>query len=83
MSASQPLTGNALIDCARANAKQGIETTARLCGYGENLESFRNALTEACDGIGVQIDELRDLIPPTPRIRQTGIEIAPESESEL
>ena len=31
MSSSTPLQGSELIDCARANMKQGIEVTAKSC----------------------------------------------------
>jgi hypothetical protein len=48
MTAAQPLKGIALIDCARANAQQGIDTAARLCGYGRDLHTFSRELSQAC-----------------------------------
>lgn len=84
MTASQPLTGIELIDCAKANAKQGLETAAELCGYGANLAGFQEELQQACRHIGVKIDELSDLITEPPAlIQRTGIEFAPDSESDL
>ncbi len=55
MTASQPLKGNELIDCAKANAKQGIATAAKQCGYGDNVDNFRKLLKQACQEIGVKI----------------------------
>ncbi len=41
MPSPTPLKGTDLVDCAKANAKQGIETAAFLCGYGTDLNTFR------------------------------------------
>lgn len=84
MSASQPLQGIELIDCARANAKQGVAIAAELCGYGANITQFQQSLQQACHNIGVEIDELSDLITDQPAlIRQPGVEFAPDSPTEL
>ena len=37
MVSSQPLHDIELVNCARANANQGIETAAYQCGYGDNI----------------------------------------------
>lgn len=84
MSASQPLQGTELIDCAKANAKQGIETAAELCGYGRDLNFFKRELQIACQNIGVQINELSDLITDQQTVQSFGgIEVAPDTPSEL
>lgn len=84
MAASTPLTGIELIDCAKANAKQGLETTAQLCGYGDQLQTFRDKLQSACHDIGVEISELNDLITDQQTVlQQGGIEVAPDTPSEL
>jgi len=83
MSASRPLTGTDLVDCARANAKQGIEVAAKLCGYGEDLKGFQQALLHACEEMGIHIQELSDLIATPTRQPQRGVNIAPDSASEL
>jgi hypothetical protein len=62
MTSEQPLKGITLIDCARANAKQGTETAAKLCGYGSDLNRFERELTQACQNMGIQISALTDLI---------------------
>ncbi|MEB3182387.1 MAG: hypothetical protein VKL59_25630 [Nostocaceae cyanobacterium] len=79
------LQGNELVDCARANAKQGIETAAYQCGYGDDLRSFSQALQEACEQMNLQVKELSELITDRDMIIQmgTGEVIAPDSASEL
>ncbi|NEO29298.1 MAG: hypothetical protein F6K36_02355 [Symploca sp. SIO3C6] len=81
MTSPVPLKGTDLVDCVRANAKQGIETTAQLCGYGEDINTFKQELEKACDSMGVDSSNLisqQDLLPaPKGKI------IAPETTSEL
>jgi hypothetical protein len=84
MASPTPLKGLELVDCARANAKQGIETAAQLCGYGENLNTFSQALKQACDDMGVKINELTDLITDQDAlINMEGEIVAPDSETVL
>lgn len=84
MASPTPLQGIELIDCAKANAKQGIETAAELCGYGEKLSTFKQELKQACQNIGVEIHELSDLITDQQTVRVNGgIEVAPDTASEL
>ncbi len=47
LSGEMALTGIDLIDCARANAASGLETAAQLCGYGEDVSAFQEALQQA------------------------------------
>jgi hypothetical protein len=84
MSASKPLTGVELVDCAKANAPQGIEVASEQCGYGEDISKFQQALHQACQAMGVDISELSDLITEQQTTRQIGgVEFAPETQSEL
>ncbi|MEC4985194.1 MAG: hypothetical protein SAJ37_20635 [Oscillatoria sp. PMC 1068.18] len=84
MAASKPLTENELIDCAKANANQGIETAAKQCGYGDDLTGFQVALKQACQDIGVTISELSDLITDQDNvINKGGVEVAPDTPSSL
>jgi pyruvate-formate lyase-activating enzyme len=84
MASSQPLTGIELIDCAKANAQQGITTAAELCGYGSDLNKFDRELKQACQNIGVDVKELSDLITPQHLMQQgAGIDVAPDTPSEL
>lgn len=84
MAPSQPLKGIALIDCARANAKQGIHVATKLCGYGDNLNEFESELKQACQDIGVEIQALTELISESQRRNSgEGIEIAPNTYGRL
>lgn len=84
MASSTPLIGTDLIDCAKANAKQGIETAAYLCGYGKHLDNFKQNLVQACDDIGVEVHELSDLITDQQMLKESGgLDIAPETPSNL
>lgn len=84
MASSAPLKGIELIDCAKANAKQGVETAAQLCGYGDQFQTFRDELQSACRDIGVEISELNDLVTDQQTVlQQGGIEVAPDTPSEL
>ncbi|MDX2100435.1 MAG: hypothetical protein SFW36_21885 [Leptolyngbyaceae cyanobacterium bins.59] len=84
MASPYPLQGIELIDCAKANAGQGIETAAHLCGYGKDLNRFQDALKQACDRIGVEIHTLSDLVTDQQVVlRDGGIEVAPDTPAEL
>ena len=84
MASPTKLKGLELIDCAKANAAQGIQAAAELCGYGDDLNTFKGELKHACDNIGVQIHELSDLITDQQAVIQRGgIEVAPDTPSEL
>lgn len=84
MASSKPLTGIELIDCAKANAPQGIATAAQLCGYGSDFHTFDRELKLACQNIGVQFQELSDLITDQQMMQSgMGIEVAPDTPSEL
>ena len=82
LSGEQPLTGIELIDCARANAYQGVETAAKLCGYGEELSSFQQALKEASQQMGLEIESLLDL-RGEPAMGRRGIDYSPDTSSSL
>ncbi|MEA5511321.1 hypothetical protein VB715_16225 [Crocosphaera sp. UHCC 0190] len=84
LSGQFPLTGTDLINCARANAEQGIETTAKLCGYGEDIEQLKIALKQAGEQMGITLNSLGDLLegPKNPMGRPS-IEVAPNTNSSL
>lgn len=76
----QPLTGIDLIDCARANAQEGLKTVTQLCGYGTDLEGFHHALTEAGHHMGMDIESLDSLLVNADSINRTRkIEVAPDT----
>jgi len=83
MPAQKPLQGTELIDCAKANAKLGLETATLQCGYDRDTESFLKNLQMACQAIGVNFENLGDLITEQEIVREMkGIGIHPASSSE-
>lgn len=62
LSGENPLTGEALISCARANASKDIATVAQLCGYASNIERFRATLKQAMDQMGIEVESLQKLL---------------------
>jgi len=85
MASPTPLQGTDLVDCARANAKQGIEAAAYQCGYGDDLNTFANALKQACEQMNLQAKELTELITDQDTLLElgTGEVVAPDTPSEL
>jgi hypothetical protein len=85
MASPTPLQGTELVDCARANAKQGIEMAARQCGYGDDINTFAHALKQACEQMNLQVKELSELITDQEMILQMGQGevVAPDTASEL
>ncbi len=85
MASPTRLQGTELVDCARANAKQGIETAAHQCGYGEDLNTFAQELKQACEQMNLQVKELSELITDQEMLLQlgSGEVVAPDTPSEL
>lgn len=83
MTALIPLQGIELIDCAQANARQGIAVAAQQCGYADDIATFEQELQIATKQIGVKIHGFQDLIKIAEAGREGGIEIAPESDTRL
>lgn len=79
------LQGIELINCAKANAKQGVEVAAFLSGYEKNVGLFVENLHTACQQIGVDINELEDLITDQQIAKENRHveEVAPETLSDL
>lgn len=79
------LQGIELINCAKANAKQGVVVATKQSGYKENLELFKENLTKACHEIGVNINELDDLITDqqVAKEKRKVMDISPDTTTEL
>lgn len=85
MTSSKPLKGTDLVDCAKANAKQGIETAALQCGYNNDINAFAQELRNACEKMNLQVSELTELITEkdmtvNPRGREV---FAPDTPADL
>ena len=83
MTSPTPLHGTELIDCARANANQGMEVAANQCGYNGDIVTFERELQAAAHQMGIKLHGFQDLMktPETPQ--PSGIEIAPDTATEL
>jgi len=79
------LQGIELINCAKANAKQGGAIAAQQSGYGEDISLFLENLNKACQDIGVEIDELNDLITDQQVAKENRkvMDIAPDTNTKL
>lgn len=78
---SEPLRGTDLVDCAKANENQDVETAAQRCGYSD-VATFEQELKNACNALGIEIQGFKDLAA-MPQTSEPGIEIAPESPTRL
>lgn len=85
MASLSPLTGVVLVDCARANAKEGVAIAAERCGYGSDAAGFQSALKSACDEMNVTVDDLSDLLESEQAQgqRPVGTEVSPDSINDL
>lgn len=83
MASPIPLSGIELIDCAKANASQGIQVAAAQCGYGGDIVTFERELDAATQKIGVKLHSFQDLNKSAEIQRQPGIEVAPDTATEL
>ena len=83
MAAPTPLNGTELIDCAQANAKQGITVAAQQCGYGGDIETFQHELTVALEHIGMKNKDFEYLLKAVEVKPEFGVEIAPDTATQL
>lgn len=83
MTSNEKLNGVVLIDCAKANASQGLSEAAQQCGYGQNTDEFLEALTQACKNAGIHFTSLDDLVEAQSLHLKPGVEIAPDTQSQL
>lgn len=79
------LQGIELINCAKANAKQGLAIAAQNCGYDDDTDLFIKNLHQSCQQIGVDIKELSDLITDQQIAKENRkvLEIAPDTNTKL
>jgi hypothetical protein len=82
MSNPTKLVGIELVDCAKANAREGMAVACQRCGYGDNHPTFEAELRKACEAMGVKLDDFTDLLED-PNQEKLGVEFAPESLGQL
>ena len=62
LSGEEPMTGSDLINYARGNASNGLVKTAKLCGYGSDIDRFQATLKQTMAEMGLQIKSLQKLL---------------------
>ena len=83
MAAPTPLHGTELIDCAQASATQGISVAAHQCGYHNDIDTFQHELTGALAQMGIKNKDFDDLLKKSVLEPKLGIEVAPDTATEL
>ena len=61
LSGAEPLQGKELVNCAKGNAYTGLANTASLCGYGTDVEGFRENLKQALSDLGLELGKIKSL----------------------
>ncbi len=62
LSGESPLEGEELTDCARANASAGVETAAKVCGFGTDTQRFLKNLREAAQALELPLESFKKLL---------------------
>jgi hypothetical protein len=83
MASPTPLHGTELIDCAQASAKEGISVAAQQCGYRDDIETFQRELSGALAHIGIKNKDFEDLLKTIAPVPNLGVEIAPDTATQL
>lgn len=84
MAAQKPLQGTELIECTQASARLGLNVVVEQCGYGTDVESFRENLKQACAQMGMDVRKLYEILTTQEAVGKFGgVEIYPSSESSL
>lgn len=62
LSGQEPLTGEELTNCARANASAGIEMAAKLCGFASDTASFQTQLKSTAQTLDIPLESFKQLL---------------------
>lgn len=62
LSGKNPLQGEELANCARANASGGVKQAAMLCGFASDTELFRSALQETIEELELAPEPFQKLL---------------------
>jgi hypothetical protein len=82
MAASKPLVGLELVDCARANAREGSALACQQCGYERDQARFETELRKACEDMGIHLSDFTDLLDESQK-EKLSVEFAPESPTQF
>ena len=62
LSGENPLQGEDLTNCAKANASGGATQTAKLCGFATDIERFRLTLKDAIQELQLSEESFQKLL---------------------
>ena len=62
LSGKEPLKGEELTNCARANVSAGVEMAAKLCGFGSDTDSFQTKLKETAQALELPLESFKQLV---------------------
>jgi hypothetical protein len=62
LSGEQPLQGEELTNCAKANASAGVEMAAKLCGFGSDTEKFQTTLKQTAKELQLPLSSFKKLV---------------------
>ncbi|BAZ45490.1 hypothetical protein NIES4102_25140 [Chondrocystis sp. NIES-4102] len=62
LSGEAPLTGEDLINCARANTSAGVAMATKLCGFAEDTARFQSALTSTLEELDLPVESFSKLL---------------------
>ena len=62
LSGTEPLTGEDLTNCARANVSAGVKMAAKLCGFASDTESFQTKLKETAQALEIPLESFKQLV---------------------
>ena len=62
LSGENPLQGEELTNCARANASGGVKQAAMLCGFASDTDRFQSALQETIEELELDLEPFQKLL---------------------
>ncbi|MEM8720624.1 MAG: hypothetical protein AAGE84_15195 [Cyanobacteria bacterium P01_G01_bin.39] len=62
LSGEEPLSGEELTNCARANASAGVEMAAKLCGFALDVEGFQTQLKKTAQELEIPLESFKQLV---------------------
>lgn len=62
LAGEEPLKGEELTNCARANTSAGVEMATMLCGFGTDTDRFQSTLKETVEALKLSTESFKKLI---------------------
>ena len=62
LAGENPLQGEELINCAKANASAGTKQAATVCGFASDIDGFQSSLKEAIENLELPKESFQKLL---------------------